>query len=171
MKNKILMALILSSILFTGCDREAIQAKKEEKADGFSINELSIYSGRFRTFKTNNTSNTYYPVGMIKVDANDDNRYSMFDGDFPIYFSLLLGKNREIFKQSYGRDKGRKIVYISEKDMKLKKVKASMIVGVKNGNKTYAVCKPSETYNGNYKDTRAMQELDKLFEEKYLNQR
>ena len=38
-KNKILMALILSSLFITGCDKEKMQAKREEKIKNAFIQE------------------------------------------------------------------------------------------------------------------------------------
>ena len=168
--HKILGAMILSLLLITGCSKEKvqeikqkIQMKKEKKANDFSIYELSVYSAD-KKMRQNISTKTYYWIGEIKFDVNDDGIYSKKDGDYIYIDQHLLVNEEKVLSQL---SKGKRVIYISSTDKRFDSIKS--IVGIKDENNVLIVIrKPSETYSENFKDTQKMQELDQIFEEKYL---
>ena len=183
--NKILFAMILSSLLLAGCNKTGVNEKKEKKLNDFSIRELSIYSAEIKVIKGGIYPNNYsYDVGVIKFDVNGDGIYSKKDGDYSSKFSLLLPADRKIMYQLVDKEskfdtfltpksvniKNKKFIYVSSGDKKLNRT--NMIVGIKSGDKWFSVIRqPSETYNKKYQNTCKMQELDRIFEETYLKDR
>ena len=169
--HKILGAMILSSLLITGCSKEKmqeieqkIQVKKEEKANGFSIYELFVYSAD-KKVRQNVSTKSFYWIGEIKFDVNDDGVYSKNTEDYTYIDLYLLSSEKKILSEL---SKGKRVIYISSDD----KIFDGMdkIVGIEDKGDILVIRKPSETYQGQYANTQKMQELDRIFEERYMRQ-
>lgn len=160
--NKILFAMVLSSLLLVGCNKEKVQMKKEKKANSFSIRNLSVYSADSKMCQ-NISTKTYYWIGEIKFDVNDDGVYSKKDGDY-VYsdLNLLLAEKAILSKISNGK----RVIYISSGNKKFDGIDS--IIGIEDNGCILVIRKPSEIYNKKYQNTQKMKELDQIFEEKYL---
>lgn len=169
-KNKILMALILSSLFITGCDKEKMQAKKEEKIKNAFIQEISVLDSELLDLSYTTTThiyggyyqkrNHYLYKGLIYLDLDSD---GIFTGkDKKIELNTFDATEEDIF--SFAK-KGSKMIYI-KKDFG----KVGYLMAIVNNDSSYVLTKPSRVYPF-YKNTKRIQELDKIFEEKYLKQR
>ncbi len=174
-------------------------AMLNEKVKDCSIKELSVYSVGISVFEKQESVTKVFPIphteyvnrlrsmGVIKFDVDNDAVFSQKLGDFISIVNLKNTENVDVILSLLGKDNtfeeysfllnnevvinDKKIVFVYPKNLNLKVLDSSFILGIKDSDGKFSYLKkPSDIFNETYKKTSKMQELDKVFEEKYLRE-